>query len=347
MMRMVFLLAAALVLGSVAAAAGQPAAVPDPDQPIALVVRYANGRVVRSNIGPTHSSWTPMFPRVEGWVDPAGVLEVQALQYVARRGEAGLSVTVSVFRGRQHQIQEELARFVLTGPVPVRVPELSAVGVRPIEMWIEPGDRTRVYSPGVENRTAGLDVASIEMLDGPPAAMVVVVRNVSSKPAVSYSVDVIGAGRRLLLAAWQALPSGQAVIEPGGSHTFRMNVANVPQPETLAITSVQWTDGTFEGDARPAAAQWCRDAAGRAQIGRILVMLRAAAGTDWATAMAKLEGQADGLEIVALPAMVADATSRLPEPAPMASHEVASTIAFHLQRLKREFISEIDLDFQA
>ncbi|MDP2320948.1 MAG: hypothetical protein Q8O42_16595 [Acidobacteriota bacterium] len=64
---MVFLLAAALVLGFVTAPAGQQAAIPDPDQPLALVIRYANGRVVRGNVGPIHSSWTPMFPRIEGW----------------------------------------------------------------------------------------------------------------------------------------------------------------------------------------------------------------------------------------------------------------------------------------
>lgn len=337
---MVFLLAAALVLGSMTAAGQQPAPA-DPAQPLAFVIRYANGREVRSNIGPTHSSWTPMFPRIEGWTGHVGALPVAAIRYRATRREAGLDVVVSVLRGQQHQEETEIARATLRDSTPVSFPGLAAFGVRPVELWIEPGDLKRVYSPAVENRTAGLDVVSIEMLDGTPAIMLVVVRNLSAKPAVSYSVDVLGSGRRLLLAAWQALPSGQPVIEPGGSHTFRMNVANVPQPELLAITSVQWTDGTYEGDPRPAALQWCRDAAGRVQIARIMTMLRASAAADWTTALAGLETRALALEITAERAMLADVASRLPVPAPMTDAEIASTIAFQLQRLKKEFAGEI------
>ena len=341
---MVLLLAAALVLGAmttVGTAAGQQPAPADPAQPLAFVIRYADGRIVRNNIGPTYSSWTPLFPRVDGW-EEGGVLAVTALRYRATRGETGLEVIVSVLRGQQHQEEKGIARVTLRDSTPIPIRGLAAVGVRPVELWIEPGDLKQVYSPAVENRTAGLDVASIEMLDGPPAIMVAVVRNLSTKPAVTYSVDLLGSGRRLLLAAWQAMPSGQPVIEPGGSHTFRMNVSDVPQPELLVITSVAWTDGTSEGDARPAALQWCRDAAGRVQISRILVMLRAAAGSDLTTALKRLEAQADGLDIVALPAMVADATSRLFDPPPLAGNEVATTIAFQLQRLKKEFIGELD-----
>jgi hypothetical protein len=343
-MPMVFLLAAALVLGVMTAgtAAGQQAAAPaDPAQPLAFVIRYADGRIVRSTIGPTHSSWTPMFPRIEGFVEPEGKLAVTAVRYVATRGETGLDVVVSVLRGQPHQHEENVARVLLTGAAPVRVSELAKAGVRPIEIWIEPGDAKRVYSPAVENRTAGLDVASIEMLDGPPASMLVVVRNVSTKAAVSYSVDVLGARRLPLLGAWQAEPSGQPVIEPGGSHRFRMNVANVPQPELLVLSSVQWTDGTFEGDARSAANQWCRDAAGRAQIARIMALLRAAAASEWSAALTGLEAQGNALTIVAEPAMVADATSRLATPAPLTDAEIAGTIATNLQRLKKEFLGEI------
>jgi hypothetical protein len=341
MMRMVLLLAAALALGSVTAAAGQQAAPLDPSQPLALVIRYVDGRVVRSNIGSTYSSWTPMFPRIDGFAERDGALAVMAVKYAGRRDETGLRMVVSVLRGPQHQQELEIARVTLTGSTPVPIPGLAAVGVRPVELWIEHGDLKRVYSPGVENRTAGLDVTSIEMLDGPPSIMLVAVRNVSAKPAVSYSVDLLGPGRRLLLAAWQALPSGQPVIEPGGSHTFRMNVANVPQPELLAITSVQWTDGTYEGDPRPAALQWCRDAAGRVQIARIMTMLRASAAADWTTALAGLETRALTLEITAERAMMADVASRLPIPAPMTDAEIATTIAFQLQRLKKEFAAEI------
>ena len=339
-MPMVFLLAAALVLGSLAAAGQQPATL-DPPQPLALAIRYADGRVVRSNIGSTYSSWTPMFPRIDGFAERDGTLAVMAVKYAGRRDEAGLSMVVSVLRGPQHQQELEIARVMLTGATPVQIPGLAAVGVHPVEMWLEPGDLKRVYPPAVENRTASLEVASIEMLDGPPAMMVVFVRNVSARAALSYSVDVLGAERRLLLAAWQALPSGQPVIEPGGSHTFRMNVANVPQPELLALTSVQWTDGTYEGDARPAALQWCRDAAGRVQIARIMTMLRASAAADWTTALAGLETRALTLDITAEKPMLADVASRLPVPAPMTEAEIASTIAFQLQRLKKEFAGEI------
>jgi hypothetical protein len=343
-MPMVLLLAAALVLGAMTAtgtAAGQQPVPADPAQPLAFVIRYADGRIVRRNIGPTHNSWTPMFPRVDGFAERDGDLAVTAVKYVAQRDETGLRVVVSVLRGPQHQQELEIARLTLTGSTPVRIQGLAAVGVRPVELWIEPGDSKSVYSPAVENRTAGLDVASIEILDGTPAIMRVVVRNVSTKAAVSYSVDVLGSERRLLLSAWQAERSGQPVIEPGGSHTFRMNVTDVPQPELLAIASVQWTDGTFEGDAKPAANQWCRDAAGRAQIARIMVLLRAAAASEWSAALARLEAQGQALAIVAEPAIVADATSRLANPAPITEIEVAGTIATNLQRLKKEFLDEV------
>jgi hypothetical protein len=343
-MPMVFLLAAALVLGamtSAGTAAGQQPAPADPAQPIALAIRYADGRIVRRNIGPTHSSWTPMFPRVDGFVPRDGDLAVTAVKYVARRDETGLRMVVSVLRGPQNQQEIEIARVTLTGSTPVLIPGLVAVGVRPVELWIEPGDSKRVYSPAVENRTAGLDVASVEILDGTPAIMRVAVRNVSTKAAVSYSVEVLGTGGRLLLATWQALPSGQPVVQPGGSHTFNMNVTDVPQPEVLALASVQWTDGTYEGDARPAAMQWSRDAASRVQIARIMTLLRLSAAADWTTALAGLETRALTLETTADAAMVADATSRLPVPAPMTEAEVASTIGFQLQRLRKEFAGEI------
>lgn len=339
-MRVMSLLAAALVLATATTAARQQPSVADPSQPVAFVVRYADGRVVRRTIGPTFRSWTPMFPRVPGWAAPDGSVPVSAIRYVATRSDAGLAVVVSVLRGQQHQQELEIARVVLTGPDPVRVAGLGAVGVRPVELWVEPGDRKRVFPPAVDNRTAGLDVTSLEIEDGPPAILVATVRNLSAKPVVTYNVEVLGSDRRLLLAAWQALASGLPVIAPGGAHTFRMNVANGPPPELLVIAGVQWSDGTFEGDARAAATQWCRDAGARVQVARIMTMLRASAA-DGPAALAALEAQATALDVVASPAMQADVASRMVDPAPMTEAEVAHAIAFHLQRLKRELLEEL------
>ena len=156
--------------------------------PMALSITYADGRTVRRVIttAPTNA-WTPMFPKNAQWRSPEG-LAVMAVAYQHMLEDGGARVTISVVLGSPPQKEIEVARVLVTPENPVRVTALEQFGVEPIALSLGPFDPRVLPPPRVENKTAALQVASVEMSGGDRPGYRIAVRNDSKQPVLSCLV---------------------------------------------------------------------------------------------------------------------------------------------------------------
>ena len=153
--------------------------------------------------------------------------------------------------------------MVIERGTPVIVDALRSVGVAPVTLRFTALSPTTLYPPAVLNRTAGLDVVSIEVLQEPNPRYEVTVRNVSSQPALNFHV-VARRGDRRALFGNQGHRDASPVIAANGAYSFVLDPAREMRSnsgewaptshDTIEITSVLWEDGTIEGDPEPMAA---------------------------------------------------------------------------------------------
>src|SRR5437588_1272182 len=128
-----------LVLAAVVRGGGQTSQ-PAPPQTasLALVTTYDDGRATFHLLSEQRrgSFWTPAFNRIESWRLPDGALPVTALQEAWQLSGNDVRVKVSVLRGIAHEQEQPVAEVAVSRGVRVRVSQLRAFGVQPIDLSI-------------------------------------------------------------------------------------------------------------------------------------------------------------------------------------------------------------------
>jgi hypothetical protein len=259
---------------------------PQPDPPLAPVVfitSYTDGRSTPRVVSarPT-TAWTPLFPKTQAWRSSEG-LTVSAINYHAVLTADGVHVKVSVFLGEPHQKELPVATVTVTPDQPVVIEALREYGVAPVTLSTRALDPTTLYPPQFDNKTAALQVTDVDVTsDGVPAYRITV-RNVSSKPVMTFHVESYQRGIRDL-SGRQGLRNGMPVVEPGGTYTFRFSASSrtpgsqrwTPSSHDLVvITGLLFEDGEIEGDP---AAVWLAPVmylGRRAQLARVLELFAA------------------------------------------------------------------------
>jgi hypothetical protein len=289
----------------------QPAA---PLTPVVLITSYSDGRssprVVSAR--PT-TAWTPLFPKTQAWRSPEG-LTVSALHYRCVLTAEGVRVDVSVFLGEPHQKELPVAKVTVTADQPVVLDGLRDYGVAPVTLSTRALDPTTLYPPQFENKTAALQIMDVDVTaDGEPAYRITV-RNVSSKPVMTFHVEAYQGSIRDL-SVRQGLRDGTPAVQPGGTYTFPLPASRrSPRSQTwtpsshdlVAISGLLFEDGEIEGDPDGVWLAPLTYMGRRAQLARVLELFSAAAKSP-APAIGQVEALSRG--IAALP-VLADAALR-------------------------------------
>lgn len=204
-----------------------------------------------------------MFPRITAWKAPDGTLPVAAINYASVLVDGGVRVTISVLRGEPHQKEDVVATVSIKPGERRVVEELRDFGAQPVTLSLMALAASVLYPPKVANKTAGLEVSDIEAITEPAPHYRIHVRNVSAKAAMTVHFQSYRDGRPSL-SGQQGNRDGQPLIPPGGTYSFVMPAASGSQPtadgwaptshDLIEIEAVLWDDGTFEGDAKPAAS---------------------------------------------------------------------------------------------
>lgn len=252
---------------------------------VVLMTTYVDGRTVHDVVTRTpRTAWTPVFPKLSGSDSVAGEPPVTAIKYRRVLGDDGnITVSVSVLHGQAHEKEQPVATVVVERGTPIVVDALRSVGVAPVTLRLTSLSPTTLYPPRVVNRTAGLDVVSIEVLQDPSPRYEVTLRNVSSQPALNFHV-VAYRGSRPALSGNQGHRDASPVVAPNGTYSFVLDPARGMRTnsgewapashDNIEIAAVLWEDGTIEGDPAPMAAVLGLYMGRAAQLARVIAVLK-------------------------------------------------------------------------
>ena len=339
------------LLSSAGVAGAQPASAP-PGDIRALAVTYADGRTTNnplSNRG--RVGWTVAFPRIAGAETMREGLPLNALQFEEALDGQNLVVTIALLYGSPQQRRVQVARVRLTDERPVRVSELEAFGVQPIDLAIVRMPPPQLTLPSVTSASSQLEVQVDTDSASVPPAYRFRIANRSTQGVMSLAFTCFSAERPSI----SGRPRGAthtALIPPGETYEMRFPAPlkqgqrGGPQGwspiDRFIITSVLWSDGLVEGEQEPAAGERALDAGTANQLQRAVAVLRTAAAAPGAHPPDTLRTEIAGLTIDVTPAEVEAARATIGNPSALPAARVGSTMRSGMQNVKNAILNDLD-----
>lgn len=232
-----------------------------PQQPAGVVrtvaIKLADGRVMRcsTDAEPRGSGWTPIVPRIAGAPTLRDGLELSALDHACGRQGGDVTVTIALWYGSPHQRLVPVATIVPREGVTVRVEELRAFGVQPVEISIETRPAPVLHVPVVGSASSGVEVTAD--IEGPPSpGYVFSLTNRKTQPVSEVKFDTYR-GDRVASSGGAHHVDRTALMQPGESYVIRQpasidsRTGQWLQTDRFQITLVKWADGTEERTPSP------------------------------------------------------------------------------------------------
>jgi len=331
-------------------AAAQPAS---PSADIrALAVTYADGRKTNTTLSDRgRVAWTASFPRIPGADTAREGLPLNALQFEEAIEGPNLVVTIALLYGSPQQRRIQVASVRVTEDRPVRVTELEAFGVKPIEMTIVRLPPAQLHIPSVTSPSSQLDVQVETDSSAAQPAYRFRIANRSTQAVMSlayrgYRGDLVS------LSGHPRGPTHTALIAPGESYDMRFAAsanarargasdAWLPM-DRFVITSVLWSDGLVEGDREPAADERALDAGTTNQLQRAVAVLRTAAASPAAHPPDTLRTEIAGLTIDVTAAEVEAARPAIGDPSLLSDVRASRAMRSGMQNVKNAILNDLD-----
>jgi hypothetical protein len=245
-----------LAVGGVMSSAPRPQQ-PAPEVVRTVAIRLADGRVMRcsTDAQPRGSGWTPIVPRIPGVPTSRDGLELSALDHACGRQAGDLTVTISLWYGSPHQRLIPVATVVPRDGVTIRVEELRAFGVQPVEISIETRPAPSLHVPVVQSASSGVQVSA--EIEGPPSpGYVFVLLNTTTQPVMEVKFDTYR-GSGVTSSGGAHHLDGRPLMQAGETYVVRQAAAidsrtgQWLQTDRFQITSVKWADGSEEHSPSP------------------------------------------------------------------------------------------------
>lgn len=237
---------------------------------LALEVTYFEGRppayqpVLGVNM-PRRGSWYALFGRVADWQLPAGAQPIDAVRLVPYLEGDRVRITVSVLRGEKFQDSEDsVASYVLRENERLTLVALQDFGVVPFKIKvIRLAPQTSEF-PAIVNNTKSLEVVGIEPVVSTFAVYKLTLHNLSDRNISALQVNTVRDGK-IKLSGMPQGAEGEALIKSGDYFALKQPMSTAPQPtpggyapeslpaQQIVIVSLMFEDGTYEGEAKPAA----------------------------------------------------------------------------------------------
>lgn len=322
---------------------------------LALVVTYADGRVTESVVGPSgRRAWTPMFPRVPGWRDPAGVLPVTALNLRASLAGDRVRVAISVLRGRAHEIEDAIATIDVDVSAPVVVDDLRRVGLMPVTFAIKPFAAPALHVPRAASRVEGLDIDGIEPVTEPAPAYRITIRNTTDVPIVTVAFDTYVGGVPAL-SGQQGEPTALPIVPPGETFTFRLGAAGATATgqsfatatplDDVVLTAAIWADGRTGGAPQRLAPLLALHRGRLATLKSVTERLRAESTRrdgDSVAALRRVHSAIAGLPSGADAGAIAAVVRLVPGLAPRDRESVGPALSIGSQHVRQRLLADLD-----
>jgi hypothetical protein len=352
MSRVFSVTSAALVIALVsAAAAGAQPPGGSPGDIRALSVTYADGRKTNTTLSERgRVGWTATFPRIPGAATAREGLPLNALQFEEAIQGPNLVVTIALLYGSPQQKRIQVASVRVTEDRLVRVTELEAFGVKPIEMTIVRLPPAQLPLPSVTSPSSQLDVQVETDSSAAQPAYRFHVTNRSTQAVMSLAYKGYR-GDLVSLSGHPRGPTHAALIAPGESYDLRFAAsanarargasdAWLPM-DRFVITSVLWSDGVIEGDPAPAASEVALDAGTVNQLQRAVAVLRTAAAAPAAHSPDALRSEISALPLEVAPEDVEAIRTSLSDPAVLKADSARSAMRSGMQNVKNAILNDL------
>lgn len=218
--------------------------------------------IPREKVG---GGWFGRFGRIPGWQLPEGQLPIRAVNLLPRLNGDVVTVTVSVFRGvKFHDEETSVGTYDLREDESISVKELEQFGVEPFRLRVVRTTPDVSTQPIVKSRAKSLEVVGVEPVNSTLPSYKLTLHNLSDKNISALEITIVDSGRLVETTAPQG-KDGLPLIKAGGfyeSHEPLLTRAQqtaggyapaVPDSQQTVISCVIFEDGSYEGDAKPAA----------------------------------------------------------------------------------------------
>lgn len=302
------------------------------------------------------SMWFARFERLAGWQPSAGMLPVRAVEVSSRvESEMALRIAVSVRLGeRYHDEVKQVAAYSVRVDERVAVEELKQYGIVPVELRVV---RTKPAAgaapPYVESRTSALELVGVEAREATFPSYVVRLRNVSGKDIAALHVDYYTGKQHSSMRPQH--PQNLPLIKAG--EVYELNASGGDGGELTAdgytprglqkvvVSTVVFTDGTFEGTPFAAAEHHALRHARKLQITRALALLRDAlkgrdAG-DEADAIARFKAQVSALGEEVEPQAVEQLAAKFPSLGEQDRRMLREAFRFYQHEIKMDLLRAV------
>lgn len=292
-----FVAAVSVVISLLGVAGAQQSPNPSKATGIALEITYEAGLAPTYQPVPWASAqrgwvWYARFGKVAGWTLPAGAQPVRAVKVVPFLDEEAVRITVLVLRGEKfHDSEETVAMYSARENETVTIAELKEFGVEPFQMKVVRVAPQTPALPAIVNHTKSIEVVGIEPVDSTFPVYKLTLRSLSDKNISAVEVDV-DEGGGLKMSGMPQGKDGQPLIKAGASLELKQPLDThaqptaagfapaSPQTQSIVIASLVFEDGSYEGQALPAAKYRGFSAGRKTELQRIVPVLESALARD-------------------------------------------------------------------
>lgn len=296
-------------------------------------------------------AWFARFGHIPDWVQPANTLPVTAVNVRSEMAEGGVRVWVSVFLGKLHIQEKNIASYILQVGEKATVKELSQVGVEPFEIALVRLTPSMAAPPQFISKAKSIEVVTMQANFSTFPSYDVVVRNVSAKSLMALQVKVLQEGRVRIRNMPQG-EEGEPLALPAGAYEFKARIAtrSTPAPEgyrpvvlpdqVIEISTAVFDDGSFEGESEGAIAFLGFQRGGKIQLARVLDIVRTWLDrTD--TPVESLRSELEGLNIEPDSSAVQELQTTLSKASNIDPERVKTVIQIGMKGLRDTVLAEI------
>lgn len=232
-----------------------------------------------------NGSWFGRFGLTPAASKRAPADTVLAVDVKTRLQEGRVEIKVGVHVGAQHFDRlDEVATYRAAAGETVIASDLGRFGVEPFVLKVLSVSDTLLAAPTIVNKTQSIEAVVSKFEALPLPRVTVTVRNLSSKSVRAVELRQVIEGRERI-TSFMDKHDGGVLIEPGGTYDKKMvgttghsNQSDFTPTaiESVVVASAVFEDYTYEGEAGAAARKRASDEGERAQLPRIVALLREA-----------------------------------------------------------------------
>ena len=260
----------------------------------AVEVTYFEGRppayeaVRRTKLPRGEGSWFALFGRIKEWSLPPGAQPVRAVRVVPYLDGETVKVTISVLRGEKFLDSEDIVgTYTVAENEGLAIDSLRDFGVEPFKLKLIRVAPQTSDVPAILNKTKSLEVVGTELIVATLPRYKLTLHNLSEKNISAIWINTMLDGKLSLSGMVQG-HDGEPLVKPASLKELNeMLVTRAettaagyspasPRGQQIVIATLVFEDGSYEGEAEPAATFRGHAIGSKVELKRVVALLEEA-----------------------------------------------------------------------